>query len=185
MKTTIIPTPLKDLLVIKVDYFEDQRGFFIEPWHKKDFHLAGLDLEFVQEGHSRSGSKVVRGIHYQDMRAPMAKLIRCTVGEIFDIALDLRISSKTFGKWFGIKLSAKNKLQLFVPVGFGHGFAALTKTVEVQYKQTGFYLPESEGTIAWDDPDIDIAWPFKNPLLSKRDQQGKSLKEYLRNPAFK
>ena len=184
MKTHVTPTPLKGLVVIDIDYFKDERGFFIESWHKRDFAAAGLDLEFVQEGHSRSSYGVLRGMHYQDMTAPMGKLLRCTVGHIFDVAVDLRVSSPTLGKWFGLELSADNKKQLYVPTGFAHGFATLSDVAEVQYKQTGFYTPSSEGTLAWNDPDVGIAWPIARPILSKRDQNGKSLQEYLQQPAF-
>jgi dTDP-4-dehydrorhamnose 3,5-epimerase len=184
MKTHLILTPLDGLVVVEIYYFQDERGFFIESWHKRDFAAAGLDLEFVQEGHSRSGQGVLRGLHYQDVTAPMGKLLRCTVGRIFDVAVDLRGSSPTFGKWFGIELSADNKKQIYVPVGFAHGFATLSDVAEVQYKQTGFYTPPSEGTLAWNDPDVGIQWPITNPTLSKRDQNGMSLKEYLKKPAF-
>ena len=172
-------------MVINIDFFQDERGFFIESWNKKDFAAAGLAVEFVQDSHSRSGYKVLRGLHYQDMRAPMAKLVRCTVGSILDVAVDLRITSPTFGKWFSIELNADNKTQLFVPVGFAHGFATLTDVCEVQYRQTGFYQPQAEGGIAWNDPDLGIRWPFNDPVLSKRDQSQLSLKQYRENPAFK
>lgn len=185
MKTRVIPTELAGLVIVEIDYFQDERGFFIEPWHKRDFAAAGLDLEFVQEGHSRSWRNVLRGLHYQDMSAPMGKLVRCTVGAIFDVAVDLRVSSPTFGKWFGIELSAENKKQVYIPVGFAHGFVTLTDVAEVQYKQTGYYTPAAEGTLAWNDPDVGITWPISNPILSKRDQNGMSLKDYLKNPAFK
>ena len=184
MKTHVIPTPLKGLVVIDIDYFKDERGFFIESWHKRDFSAAGLDLEFVQEGHSRSSYGVLRGMHYQNMTAPMGKLLRCTVGRIFDVAVDLRVSSPTFGKWFSVELSSDNQRQIYVPPGFAHGFATLSDTAEVQYKQTGFYTPPSEGTLAWNDPDVGIQWPITNPTLSKRDQNGMSLKVYLIKPAF-
>ena len=115
----------------------------------------------------------------------MGKLVRCTNGRIFDVAVDLRVSSPTFGKWFGIELTAENKTQFYVPPGFAHGFATLSGIAEVQYKQTGFYEPATEGGIAWNDPDIAIQWPFRDPILSKRDQNQMSLKQYLKNPAFK
>ena len=184
MKPLLTPTPLADLVVVDIDYFQDERGFFIESWHKRDFAAAGLDLEFVQEGHSRSAYGVLRGLHFQDMTAPMGKLLRCTLGRIFDVAVDLRVSSPTFGKWFGVELSTDNKKQIYVPVGFAHGFATLSEFAEVQYKQTGFYTPSSEGTLSWNDPDVGIQWPFANPILSKRDQNGMSLKDYLKKPAF-
>jgi dTDP-4-dehydrorhamnose 3,5-epimerase len=185
MKTHVTTTPLADLLVINVDYFQDDRGFFLESWHKKDFAAAGLPFEFVQDSHSRSSYKVLRGLHYQDMRAPMAKLVRCTVGRILDVAVDLRLGSNTFGRWFSIELSADNKTQLLVPVGFAHGFATLSDVCEVQYKQTEFYRPEAEAGIAWNDRAVGIRWPFTDPILSKRDQNQQSLDEYRRNPAFK
>ena len=184
MKTHLVPTPLDGLVVVEIDYFQDERGFFIESWHKRDFASAGLDIEFVQEGHSRSGQGVLRGLHYQDTTAPMGKLLRCTVGRVFDVAVDLRVSSPTFGKWFGLELSADNKEQIYVPVGFAHGFATLSEFAEVQYKQTGFYTPSSEGTLSWNDPDVGIQWPITNPTLSKRDQNGMTLKDYLKKPAF-
>jgi dTDP-4-dehydrorhamnose 3,5-epimerase len=119
------------------------------------------------------------------MRAPMAKLVRCTVGKILDVAVDLRVSSPTFGKAFTIELSAENQSQLLVPIGFAHGFATLSDVCEVQYKQTGYYLPAAEGGIAWNDPDVGIFWPIENPILSKRDQNQLSLRQYRENPAFK
>jgi dTDP-4-dehydrorhamnose 3,5-epimerase len=185
MKTHVTTTPLEGLLIINVDFHQDERGFFIESWHKKDFADAGLPLEFVQDSHSRSGYRVLRGLHYQDQRAPIAKLVRCTVGKMLDVAVDLRANSPTFGEWFSIELSADNKTQLFVPVGFAHGFATLSDVCEVQYKQTGFYQPEAEGGIAWNDPGLAISWPFSDPILSKRDQNQISLKRYRENPAFR
>jgi dTDP-4-dehydrorhamnose 3,5-epimerase len=185
MKTRVATTPLSDLLIVNIDHFEDERGFFIESWHKKDFAEAGLPFEFVQDSHSRSSYRVLRGLHYQDMAAPMGKLVRCTVGRILDVAVDLRVTSATFGKTFSIELTAANKTLLYLPIGFAHGFATLSDVCEVQYKQTEFYRPASEGGISWNDPDLGITWPFSNPILSKRDQNQPSLKEYLKNPAFK
>jgi dTDP-4-dehydrorhamnose 3,5-epimerase len=184
MKPLLTPTPLADLVVLDIDHFEDERGFFIEAWHKRDFAEAGLVLEFVQENHSRSCYGVLRGLHYQNMTAPLGKLLRCTIGRIFDVAVDLRVSSPTLGKWFGIELSADNKKQLWIPIGFAHGFATLSDVAEVQYLQTGYYTPSAEGGIRWDDSDIGIQWPIANPILSKRDQNAMSLKDYLKNPAF-
>jgi len=143
-----------------------------------------MDFDFVQDSHSRSEYRVLRGLHYQDMRAPMAKLVRCTVGKILDVAVDLRVHSSTFGQWFSIELSAENKTQLLVPVGFAHGFATLSEVCEVQYKQSGFYQPETEGGIIWNDPDVGIQWPFDNPILSKRDQNQALLSQYRKKPAF-
>jgi dTDP-4-dehydrorhamnose 3,5-epimerase len=185
MKTRLSKTPLEGLLVIDIDFFRDERGFFMESWHRRDFAEAGLPHEFVQDSHSRSSYPVLRGLHYQDMRAPMTKLVRCTVGSVFDVALDLRVSSPTFGRWFGIELTAENKTQLFVPVGFAHGFLTLSDVCEIQYKQTEYYRPSAEGGIAWNDADIGINWPVADPILSKRDQNQSSLKQYLENPAFR
>lgn len=185
MKIKITKTPIKDLLIIDIDFFKDERGFFIEPWNKRDFAEVGLKLAFVQEGHSGSTKDVLRGLHYQDMSAPMGKLVRCTRGTILDVAVDLRVNSSTFGEWQAIELSEDNKRLWFVPPGFANGFLVLSDYAEKQYKQTGYYTPSSEGTISWDDPDINISWPVKKPILSKRDQNGISLKQYLKNPAFK
>jgi dTDP-4-dehydrorhamnose 3,5-epimerase len=184
MRTHVTPTKLDGVVIVDSDYFEDSRGFFIEPWNARDFAAAGLPLEFVQEGHSRSGAGVLRELHYQDQTAPMGKLVRCTVGSIYDAAVDLRLSSPTFGCWYGIELNAENKRRLYVPPGFAHGFATLTDVAEVQYKQTGFYTPSSEGTLVWNDPQIAITWPLSDPVLSKRDQNGMSLREYRLHPAF-
>lgn len=185
MKLRVNQTSLPGVVTIEMDYFQDNRGFFIEPWHQRDFAAAGLDLTFVQEGHSRSSRGVLRGLHYQNMTAPMGKLVRCTVGEIFDVAVDLRVGSPTFGKWTAVELTADNKRQIYVPPGFAHGFQALTEAVEVQYKQTGFYTPSAEGTVAWNDPEIAVEWPLADPILSSRDLTGPSLQQYLRDPAFR
>ena len=128
---------------------------------------------------------MLRGMHYQDMREPMAKLVRCTVGRILDVAIDLRMSSTTFGKWYGLELSADNKTLLFVPEGFAHGFLTLSEYCEVQYKQTAFYNPPAEGGIIWNDPEVGIQWPITNPTLSGRDSQQGTLAAYRTNPAFK
>jgi dTDP-4-dehydrorhamnose 3,5-epimerase len=185
MKPTVSPTPLPDLLVVEVKSFQDGRGFFMESWNRREFAEAGITDEFVQENHSASVAGVVRGMHYQNMNAPMGKLVRCTVGRILDVTIDLRASSPTYGKWFSIELSADNKKLIYVPVGFAHGFATLSDYCEVQYKQTGYYRPDAEGGIAWNDPDIKIAWPYDNPVLSKRDQQLPSFREYRKKPAFR
>lgn len=184
MKTRLSKTPLDGLVVVEIDFFSDERGFFMESWHKRDFAEAGLSFDFVQDSHSRSSRGVLRGLHYQDMRSPMVKLVRCTVGRVFDVAVDLRASSATFGKWFGIELTAENKKQLLVPIGFAHGFLTLSDDCEIQYKQTEFYRPQTEGGISWNDPDIAINWPLPDPVLSKRDQNQVTLKQYLENPAF-
>ena len=184
MKTQVTKTPLEDLVVIDIDYFEDDRGFFIESWNQRDFKEAGLDLQFVQDSHSRSRKNVLRGLHYQDMTAPMGKLVRCTAGAVFDVAVDLRPASLTFGRWFGVKLSEDNKRLIYVPVGFAHGFATLSDAAEIQYKQTGFYTPSAEGSLRWNDPGVGIDWPISSPTLSDRDQNALSWADYRKNPAF-
>src|ERR1051325_11667851 len=170
MKTTLSKTPLEGLFVIDIDFFQDERGFFMESWHKRDFAEAGLAFDFVQDSHSRSSYGVLRGLHYQDMRAPMVKLVRCTVGRVVDVSVDVRVDSPTFGKWFGVELSAENKKQFLVPIGFAHGFLTLSDVCEIQYKQSNYYQPETEGGIRWNDPQVGIQWPLHDPVLSKRDQ---------------
>lgn len=184
MKTRLTPTPLPGLVVVNIDYFQDDRGFFIESWSRRDFAEAGLPEDFVQDSHSASTYGVLRGLHYQDMRAPMGKLVRCTIGRVFDVAVDLRASSPTFGRWFGIELTAENKTQLYVPIGFAHGFATLSDYCEVQYKQTSFYDPATEGGLAWNDPVVGIDWPYSNPILSAKDRKQPNFEQYRRNPAF-
>jgi len=184
MKTNLTKTLLEDLVVIDIDYFEDERGFFIESWNERDFAAVGLNLQFVQDSHSRSKQSVLRGLHYQDMTAPMGKLVRCTLGAVFDVAVDLRMKSPSFGKWFGVELNEENKRLIYVPVGFAHGFATLSEVADIQYKQTALYAPPAEGSIRWDDPEIGIDWPLSDPALSSRDQNGMSLEEYKKNAAF-
>jgi dTDP-4-dehydrorhamnose 3,5-epimerase len=180
----IIPTPIPDLVLLEMECCQDERGFFIESWNKRDFAGAGIAQEFVQENHSRSRRNVLRGMHYQDMTAPMIKLVRCTFGAVYDVAVDLRVGSPAFGGWFGVELSAENKRQLYVPVGFAHGFVTLTEFAEIQYRQTNYYVPQSEGSVAWNDPEIGIRWPTQDPILSKRDAQAMSLKQYRAKPVF-
>lgn len=184
MDIRIIQTELDGVVIVETDFFRDERGFFIESYHKKRFAEHGLDYDFVQDNHSGSARGVLRGIHYQTLACPMDKLVRCTAGRILDVAVDLRVGSPTLGRWVGVELSAEKKNQLLVPVGFGHAFLTLSETAEVQYKCTGYYEPSAEGNIAWNDPDIGVDWPVTDPILSARDRSGMSLKEYLKNPAF-
>lgn len=177
-------TPLDGVLLIEPSAFKDERGFFYESWRDDAFAAAGVAATFVQENHSRSGAGVLRGLHYQDMRAPMAKLVRCTAGRLFDVAVDLRAGSATLGKWFGVELSAENKRQIFIPIGFAHGLQALSDGTEVQYKQTAYYAPVCERVLQWDDPDVGIQWPMPVPHLSPRDRAGHTLAQYLKEPAF-
>lgn len=180
----VIQTQLPGVLIVEADVRRDPRGFFVESYNQRRFHELGIHHHFVQDNHSRSGSKVLRGLHYQDMTAPLAKLVRCTAGVIFDVAVDLRVGAPTFGKWVGVELSADNMRQLLVPEGFAHGFATLSDFAEVQYKCSNFYAPASEGAVRWDDPDLAIDWPISDPLVSARDAAAESLQDYLKRPRF-
>ena len=184
MDIHVVETDLPSVLVIETDFVRDARGFFIEAYHRKRYAEHGIQGEFVQDNHSRSGKNVLRGLHYQDMRAPMAKLVRCTIGRIYDVAVDLRVGSPTFAKWVAVELSDENMKQILVPPGFGHGFLTLSEVAEVQYKCTTYYTPETEGVVSWNDPELAISWPCCEPLLSARDRQGMSLQDYLKKPAF-
>lgn len=167
-------TAVPDVLLIEPRVFGDARGFFMETWNARTFAEAGLDLQFVQDNHSRSAAGTLRGLHYQ-IRQPQGKLVRVTVGEVFDVAVDLRRGSASFGRWVGERLSAENKRMLWVPPGFAHGFLVLSEAAEFQYKCTDFYAPEHERCIRWDDPDLAIDWPLpggREPLVSEKDAAG-------------
>lgn len=170
----ITPTALADVLIIEPKVFGDTRGFFLESWNQEKFAAAGLDLNFVQDNHSRSGQGILRGLHYQ-LHRPQGKLVRVTQGEVFDVAVDLRQSSPQFGQWVGVHLSGENHRMLWVPPGFAHGFLVLSESADFLYKCTDFYLPEHERCIRWDDPDIGITWPMIDgalPQLSAKDAAG-------------
>jgi dTDP-4-dehydrorhamnose 3,5-epimerase len=185
MDMRVVRTEFDGIVIIEPDFFQDHRGFFFESYSKRRFAAHGLEYDFVQDNHSRSSRGVLRGLHYQNMAAPQFRLVRCTVGEIWDVAVDLRVGSPTFGKWFGVSLTAENKRQVLMAPEFAHGFVVLSDVAEVQYKCTGFHNPSAEASIAWNDPDVRIAWPIKDPILSDRDRtSGTSLKEYLKKPAF-
>ena len=172
MKVT--PTAIPDVLLIEPKVFGDERGFFFESFNQKVFQqAAALEPAFVQDNHSRSVKNVLRGLHYQLAPKAQGKLVRVVEGEVFDVAVDLRKSSKTFGQWVGQILSAENKLQLWIPPGFAHGFAVLSESAEFLYKTTDYYAPELERCIAWNDPTIGIRWPEGlQPQLSAKDQLG-------------
>ena len=171
-----VPTALPDVVLIKPKVFGDPRGFFMETYREDRFSEAGISQHFVQENHSASGRGVLRGLHYQ-LRQTQGKLVRAIVGEIYDVAVDIRRSSPTFGQWVGIILSAENKHQLWVPGGFAHGFYVLSERAEVVYKVTDYYAPEWERSILWNDPKIGIEWPLNgiDPILSQKDAVGKLL----------
>ena len=166
----IIKTKIPDILILEPQVFGDDRGFFMESWNQKTFNEAvGRKVNFVQDNHSRSTRGVLRGLHYQ-IKKPQGKLVRCVVGEVFDVAVDLRKSSITFGIWVGWHLSAENKRQFWVPEGFAHGFLVLSDAAEFLYKATDYYAPEHERCIRWDDSNIGIEWPVKDtPKLSPKD----------------
>jgi dTDP-4-dehydrorhamnose 3,5-epimerase len=184
MDIRVIPTALDGVVIVETAFVRDARGFFMESYHRDKYVQHGLDAELVQDNHSRSARGVLRGLHYQDMTAPMVKFVRCTAGALLDVAVDLRVGSPTFGQSITVELTAENKRQLWVPVGFAHGFLALEEGTEIQYKCSNYYAPASEGAIAWNDPDLAIAWPIAEPTLSARDSAAMGLKDYLTRPAF-
>lgn len=175
----IIKTDIFEILIIEPEVFEDDRGFFFESFNKRDwFDATGIDCDFVQDNHSRSTKGVLRGLHYQLPPAAQGKLIRVLQGEIFDVAVDIRRASASFGQWTAQRLSAENRLQMWIPEGFAHGFLVLSDTAEVLYKTTDYYAPQSERCIAWDDDDISIAWPMHKGLsLSPKDRAAPKMKD--------
>lgn len=174
----IIPTTIPDVLILEPAVFGDQRGFFFESFNERHIQeLTGLTLRFVQHNHSRSAGGVLRGLHYQ-IQQPQGKLVRVTTGEVFDVAVDIRRSSPTFGQWFGALLSADNKRQMWVPPGFAHGFCVTSDSAEFLYLTTDYYAPEHERCIAWNDPDLSIQWPLATaPNISAKDCQGRLFKD--------
>jgi len=170
----LIETPLKDALIVEPKVFGDQRGFFMESWNRRTFSELGLDVDFVQDNHSRSARGVLRGLHYQ-LRQPQGKLVRVTSGAVFDVAVDLRQSSPSYGRWFGTELSAENRRMFWVPPGFAHGFLVLSAFADFLYKATDYYAPAHERAILWNDPDLAIDWPLGSihaPTLAAKDAAG-------------
>jgi len=172
----VIRTAIPDVLLLEPRVFGDDRGFFFESYNQRALaEKAGITAPFVQDNHSRSAGGVLRGLHYQ-IQQPQGKLVRVIAGAIFDVAVDIRRSSSTFGKWVSVELTAANKQMAWIPVGFAHGFLTLSDHAEVLYKTTDFWAPEHERTIAWDDPDLGIVWPLSNPpTLSDKDRRGARL----------
>lgn len=173
----LINTVIPDVKILEPNVYEDERGFFFESFNQKNFEkLIGFKVDFVQDNHSKSSKGVLRGLHYQ-IKQPQAKLVRVVSGEVFDVAVDLRKASKTFGQWVGVTLSAENKRQLWVPEGFAHGFVSLSETAEFIYKTSDYYAPEFERCIRWDDEDLAINWQCSDSVLvSEKDASGMSLK---------
>jgi dTDP-4-dehydrorhamnose 3,5-epimerase len=168
------PTSIPDVILIEPQVFGDQRGFFMETYQARRFAAAGIPTEFVQDNHSGSQRGSLRGLHYQ-IRQSQGKLVRVVVGEVFDVAVDMRCNSPSFGRWESARLSAENKMQIWIPPGFAHGFYVLSDWAELVYKATDFYAPEWERTLLWNDPEINIDWPLvegQPPLLSTKDAQG-------------
>jgi dTDP-4-dehydrorhamnose 3,5-epimerase len=173
----VIRTEIPEVLILEPKVFEDARGFFLESYNRKTFKEAtGVDVEFVQDNHSRSKKSVLRGLHYQIGR-PQGKLIRVTFGEIWDVAVDLRRRSRTFGKWVGFSLMGNSKQMAWIPAGFAHGFVVTSDVADVQYKTTDYYSPQHERVLLWNDPEVAIKWPVSNPALNERDERGTPLRQ--------
>ena len=178
-KFNFIETKLKDLYIIEPTIFGDSRGYFMETYNQNDMKEAGIDVEFVQDNQSMSTKGVLRGLHYQK-EFPQAKLVRVIKGEVFDVAVDLRRDSETYGEWFGIRLSEENKKQFYIPEGFAHGFLVLSDEAEFAYKCTDFYHPGDEGGLAWNDPEIGVEWPVEDGMeliISEKDQKWGGFKD--------
>lgn len=181
----IVPTDLPGVLVIEPTVNQDNRGFFLETYHAERYKAHGIGETFVQDNHSRSAGRTLRGLHLQ-LRHPQGKLIRVIEGEIFDVAVDVRRGSPTFGRWVGVALSAENFKQCYVPPGFAHGFCVVSPVAQVEYKCTDIYDPQSEVGIAWNDPAIGITWPVPDPILSARDSKNPPMAEQTdKLPVFK
>jgi len=173
-----IPTSIPDVFVLEPRVFEDERGFFLESYNQRVFAGLGIPEQFLQDNHSFSTRNVLRGLHYQVQPEMQAKLVRVPYGEILDVAVDLRRSSPTFGKWHGVRLSGENKRMLWIPAGCAHGFVVVSDTAHVLYKSSGYYAPQCERTIAWNDPDLRINWELQgDPIISAKDQRGVCLRD--------
>ena len=184
----VIKTDIPDVIIFEPKVFGDDRGFFFESFNQKAFfEAANLNINFVQDNHSKSAKNVLRGLHYQ-IEQPQGKLVRVTQGEVFDVAVDMRAASATFGYWVGTNLSAENKRQMWVPPGFAHGFLVLSDTAEFLYKTTDFYAPQHECCLKWDDATVNIKWPVQGePILSAKDNLGLSLQEakkFIKTPLY-
>ncbi|MFT6417504.1 MAG: dTDP-4-dehydrorhamnose 3,5-epimerase [Candidatus Azotimanducaceae bacterium] len=176
----VIETKLEDCVIIEPKVFGDKRGFFLETFQAERYAAeAGITLSFVQDNHSRSSKGVLRGLHFQKNK-PQGKLVRAVKGEVYDVAVDMREGSATFGRWEAVILSEENKIQFWVPPGFAHGFLVLSETADFEYKCTDYYDPLDEGSILWSDPDLNITWPITNPSLSDKDANAEKLVDLKR-----
>ena len=173
----IVKTQIDGVLLIKPKVWGDQRGFFVETWQKDRYEAAGITQPFVQDNHSKSSFGILRGLHFQK-KHPQGKLVSVSLGRVFDVAIDIRKESRTFGKWYGVELTQENQWQLWIEPGLAHGFVVTSDVAHFHYKCTEFYCPEDEGAIRWDDPEIAINWPILDPELSKKDREAPSFKEY-------
>lgn len=174
----VLKEPIPGLLLIQPDVYKDERGFFLESWQQEMYKNIGIKEDFVQDNWSRSKKGVLRGLHFQKEH-PQGKLVSVRSGRVFDVAVDIRNDSPTFGEWYGHYLSDKNHLQIFVPKGFAHGFCVLSSVADFSYKCTNYYHPNDEGGIRWDDGVLGIEWPLTNPIVSKKDMELQSIKHYL------
>lgn len=175
----IIETKLKGVMVIKPRVFEDARGYFLESYNRNVFAEAGLNMDFVQDNQSLSQKGVLRGLHFQNQPHAQGKLVRVITGAVLDVAVDIRKNSSTYGQWFGLELTEKNKWMMYIPEGFAHGFATLADNTIFSYKCTNFYNKASEDCILWNDPDLAIDWQLTEPLLSEKDLQGKKMRDFV------
>ena len=178
MPYTVVPTELPEVLILEPKVYADARGFFFESFNQRDFEKAtGLNVTFVQDNHTRSAQGVLRGLHYQ-IQHPQGKLVRVIEGEVFDVTVDMRRTSPSFGKWAGVTLSADNKRQLWIPPGFAHGFVVTSASAEFLYKTTDYWYPEHERSLLWNDPQLGVRWPLSGaPILAAKDAAGKPLSE--------
>lgn len=183
-KFNFIKTSIPDLYIIESRVFGDNRGYFMESYSKQEFHYAGLTMEFVQDNESKSNKGVLRGLHFQTKHT-QGKLVRVVKGEVYDVAVDLREGSPTFGEWEGLLITEENKKQFYIPEGFAHGFLVLSEEAIFTYKCTDYYAPKYDGGVLWNDPDIGIEWPLetiKEPILSDKDQVQQTFAQFKKNP---
>ncbi len=174
----VVAAPLAGVMLIKPKVWGDSRGYFVETWQQERYAAAGIDASFVQDNYSMSTCGILRGLHFQKTR-PQGKLVSVSLGKVFDVAVDIRPGSPTLGQWYGVELTQDNQWQLWVPPGMAHGFVVTSQVAHFHYKCTDYYCPEDEGGIRWNDPDLAVAWPVTQPLLSDKDQHTPSWREFL------
>ncbi|OXS28349.1 MAG: dTDP-4-dehydrorhamnose 3,5-epimerase [Desulfovibrio sp. MES5] len=173
----VVETPIEGVKLIKPKVWGDSRGYFVETWQQQRYAAAGIDLPFVQDNHSRSAYGILRGLHFQKTR-PQGKLVQVSLGSVFDVVVDIRAGSPSFGQWYGIELTQDNQWQLWVPPGLAHGFVVTSEYAHFHYKCTEYYCPQDEGAICWNDPDLGVVWPVEHPLLSQKDAVAPSWREF-------